>query len=419
MTMQKGFGIMRPAIQEVMKATGCEKWPERWNGLYDSLMEQYEKYGCELADPSFYDKLDDKYDGMLEELTDDYKNAAIAIGEDDSFCRLLVIVAAALRDRENIYADLKHFTPPKTADRSRSIKHDMFPAIATCAVADYTYGLLTARGLPKEQVQYGMRCHNGMIRTFKARNNGAPGAMSWVWYQLAVDARLYGIGRLQMEVFAKFYSKAVVFENGAGENIALACKHKLHRDGMSLGSKYYEDEEGSWVAELEENESEYIGYPYDERGFVKKEKITLKKSEWKKILEPGDDVLGVHIPPGGGLSAELVDESFEATKQFLADYFPDFDYKGFVCESWLMDRQLVEMTGEGSNIAKFCKRFTPCCVKSNAGGVFNFVFMKYDLCDVVYEELSENTSLERKLKEKYLSGGAIYETYGYIPKNKL
>ncbi len=410
---------MRPTIAEVMSATGCEKWPERWDSLYDSLMEQYEKYGCELTDPSFYDKLNDKYDGMLEELTYDYKNAAKAISEDDSFCRLLVIVAAALCDRENIKEDLMLFTPPRTADKSRSIKHDMFPAIATCATADYTYGLLVARKLPKEHVQYGMRCHNGMIRTFKARNNGAPGAMSWVWYQLAVDARLYGIGRLQMAVFAKFGAKAVVFENGAGENIALAHGHKLHRDGMTLGSKYYEDGEGAWEANVEQTDTEYVGHPYDERGFVKKEKIALKKSEWKKILEPGDDVLGVHIPPGGGLSEELVTESFEKTRQFLADYFPDFKYKAFVCESWLMDRQLLDMVGESSNIAKFCKRFSPCCIKSNATGVFNFVFLKHDVSDIDYEALPENTTLERKIKEKYISGGAIYETYGYIPKNKL
>ena len=410
---------MRPTIAQVMMATGCEKWPERWNGLYDTLMEQYEKYGCELADPAFYDKLHAQYDGMFEELLDDYKNAAIAISEDDAFCRLLVIVAAALRDRGNIKADLKEFTPPKTADGSRSIKHDMFPALAMCAMADYTYGLLTARKLPEKYVQYGMRCHNGMIRTFKVRNNGAPGAMSWVWYQLAVDAKLYGIGRLQMEVFAKFGAKAIVFENKAGENIALAHGHKLHRDGMALGSKNYKDEEGSWVADVEESDDAYIGHPYDERGFVKKEKITLKKSEWTKVIEPGDPVLSVHIPPGGGMTEELVTESFNMTKEFLAEYFPDFKYKAFVCGSWLMDPQLVDMVGEESNIAKFCKRFKPCCVKSGANGVFTFVFMKYDVSNVVYEELPERTSLERKLKEKYLSGGAIYEMYGYIPKSKL
>ena len=410
---------MRPTIAEVMKATGCQKWPERWNGLYGGLMEQYEKYGCELTDPAFYDKLNCQYDDMFEELIDDYKNAARELGKDDDFSRLLVIVAAALRDRGNIKADLKEFTPPKTADGSRSIKHDMFPAIAMCAMADYTYGLLTARKLPKEYVQYGMRCHNGMIRTFKARNNGAPGAMSWVWYQLAVDAKLYGIGRLQMEVFAKFGAKAIVFENKAGENIALAHGHKLHRDGMTLGSKNYKDEEGAWEADVEETDDAYIGHPYDERGFVKKEKVTLKKSEWTKILERGDDVLGVHIPPGGGLSEELVNESFEKTKQFLAEYFPDFKYKGFVCESWLMDPQLVDMVGESSNIAKFCKRFTPCCLKSSAMGVFNFVFLKHDVSNIDYEALPENTTLERKIKEKYLSGGAIYEMCGYIPKSKL
>ena len=119
------------------------------------------------------------------------------------------------------------------------------------------------------------------------------------------------------------------------------------------------------------------------------------------------------------MSEGLVTESFEKTKEFLAEYYPDFDYKAFVCGSWLMDPQLVDMLGENTNIAKFCKRFKPMCMKSSAKGVFSFVFLKYHTSNVVYEELPERTTLERKLKEHYLSGKCIYEMYGYIPKNKI
>jgi hypothetical protein len=52
-------------------------------------------------------------------------------------------------------------------------------------------------------------------------------------------------------------------------------------------------------------------------------------------------------------------------------------------------------------------------------GVFNFVFLKHDVSNIDYEALPENTKLERKIKEKYLSGGAIYEMCGFIPKSKL
>jgi hypothetical protein len=264
-----------------------------------------------------------------------------------------------------------------------------------------------------------MRCNNGMIRTFKARNNGAPGSMSWTWYQLSVDAKLFGIGRLQMEVFAKFYSKAIVFANKAGENVALANGVRFHRDGMALGSRNYTDEDGAWDAEIEETADAWIGYAFGENGFGVKEKLTLKKSEWTKVLEPGDPVVSVHIPPGGGMTDELVSESFAQTKQFVEEYFPDFKYKGFICSSWLMDPQLVDMLGENANISKFCKRFKPICYRSTATGVFSFVFLKYHTSNVVIEELPERTSLERKIKQHYLDGKAIYEMFGYIPKDKI
>ena len=401
-----------------MASVGCAKWPERWNALYDGAMERFEKYGCRLTDLSYYDLLQEKY-GFLAEFADDYKAAAAEIAKDENFSRFLSFMSEIVCDRGNIKADIKELSMPKTEDGSRSIKHDMLPALLMCATADYTYGLLSARKLPKEHIDYGMRCHNGMIRTFKARNNGLPGAMSWSWYQLAIDARLYGIGRLQMEFFAKWSGKGTVFENENGEIIALANDVRLHRDGLVLGSRNCKDEEGAWDALIEESDDAWIGYPFCESGRVKKEKTVLKKSEWKKILEPGDPVVSVHIPPGGGLSDELVNESFEKTKAFLAEYFPDFNYKAFVCGSWLMDPQLVTMMGEQSNIAKFCKRFRPCCMKSGGMGVFNFVYLIYDVSTVVFEELPENTSLERKLKKHYLDGNAIYEMYGYIPRSRL
>ncbi len=409
---------MRPTISELMLATNCEKWPERWNEIYDHEMDYYEKFGCELADPTHYDKLEAKYD-MFEELLDDYKLAASEIAKDDNFCRLLALVAACIRDRGNVKEDLKVFSPPKTPDGSLNIKYDMFSSLVMCEMVDYTYGILTARKLPREHVLYGMRCNNGMIRTFKARNNGAPGSMSWTWYQLSVDAKLFGIGRLQMEMFAKFTSKAVVFANADGENVALANEARFHRDGMSLGSRNYTDEEGAWDAFIEETDDAWTGYPYTESGFAKKEKITLKKSEWTKVLEPADPVVSVHIPPGGGMTDELVSESFAQTKAFIDEYFPDFKYKGFICGSWLMDPQLVDLLGEKTNIAKFCKRFKPICVKSAAQGIFSFVFLKYHTSNVNIEELPEGTTLERKVKQHYLDGKAIYEMIGYIPKDKI
>ena len=246
--------------------------------------------------------------------------------------------------------------------------------------------------------------------------------MSWTWYQrTAVEAILYRTGRLEIEINLKFTDKAVVFNNkeNKSEMITLATTGRFHRDGQVLGSKNYTDDEGAFDAAIEETDEAWIGYPYGERGYVKSEKVVLKKTEWEKYLEPGDPVVGLHIPPGGGMTEEKVNDAFAEAKEFLANCYPEFKYKAFKCESWLMDPMLAKILGDDSNIGKFVNRFTPICIKSGGRGVFNFVFLQPNPAAVVVENLPEETSLQRKIKQLYLDGGCIYEMYGYIPREKI
>ena len=188
----------------------------------------------------------------------------------------------------------------------------------------------------------------------------------------------------------------------------------LHRDGFALGAVYFEDEEGSFEANIEETENAWIGYPInDTTGYVEKGKISLSKSEWFPALKKGDTVVGVHIPPDGSLKDEDVEKTFEDTRAFVKCYFPEIDCKAFCCGSWLMDPQLSDMLGETSNIAKFGNRFKKITQKSKGNGVFNFVFLKPNQ-NFELSELPENTRLEKALKTHYLNSKAIYELYGYF-----
>ena len=119
------------------------------------------------------------------------------------------------------------------------------------------------------------------------------------------------------------------------------------------------------------------------------------------------------------MTDELITRSFAQTKELAEKYFPDFDYKGFICGSWLMDDQLIDMLGEDKNISKFCARFDKIGRKSGGRGVFSFVYLLPHTSNVDYNALPENTTLERLLKKHYLEGKAIYEHYGYIPKKRI
>ena len=408
----------RPALSEVMAAVNSSKWPARWETIYDGVMDDYEKNGCIYASAEYYEALNEKY-GMFPDFLDDFKSAASELVKDDALCRFFALLCFAMRDRANISADLSELEMPHSADGSYHIKYEMLTGLVSVSVADYTYSLLKARDLPREQIDYAMRLFEDMVRTYKDRNNGRAGAMSFSWYQLAVDAKLFKTTRLQMELDGKFTTKATVFENSEGKTLALAMGLAVDKLGYPLGAAGHTDEEGSFVADIEETDDAYIGYAYGRYGRISLEKTVLGKSEWKKLIEPGDKVVGVHIPPGGGMTDELITLSFNETKEYLAKYYPDFDYKAFVCGSWLMDDQLVDLLGADKNISRFCERFDKIGRKSSGRAVFSFVYLLHDVKNVDYSALPERTTLERKLKNHYLEGKVIYENYGYIPKSRI
>lgn len=408
----------RPTLETLMYSQNSTRWPDRWNLVYDEVMDDFEENGCVLLDPAYYDKISEKY-GILKDFKEYYKAAAIETAKDDGLSRVLALICDTMRHRDTAMAESNALELPHNADGSYDIKYEMITALAMAYMADYTYGLLKARDLPEHQINYAMNVFDGMIKTYRARNEGRAGAMSWSWYQLGVDARLFELGALQIEMLAKFPARATVFENLNGYTIALAQNVTIHKDGHVLGSANYEDKEGSWSLAIEETDEAFCGYAYDSYGLVKREKITLNKSEWHKLIEPGDPMIGLHIPPQKTMSPETIDKAFADTVEFAAKYYPEFEYKGFICGSWLMDGHLIDILGEDKNISKFCKRFDRIAIKSSGRSVFSFVFLKADVNNVNYAALPENTSLERALKKHYLDGGVIHEYYGYIPKSKI
>ena len=148
-------------------------------------------------------------------------------------------------------------------------------------------------------------------------------------------------------------------------------------------------------------------------GYVSNKKVELLKDEWEVVLQKGDPVIGLHIPPFGRMTPELIDKTLEETKKFAKEQYPDFEYKAFTCGSWLVDPQLDELLNAESNIVKFRQRFHSLTRKCEGTDVFNFIFNKPNM-DFDIHDLPEDSSLHRALKNHYLSGKAIYELEGFF-----
>lgn len=404
---------MSVTLKQLMESVGCKTYPEiDMERIFDMAMKEYDENGCFLTDLSYYDYLHEKY-GCFEKYMDVYKAAAMQVAEDEMLGRFLTLFVMVIHDADSDAKEWKKIGKPVAPQGKPVLGYEMVLGLAMCTQLDSMYERLRVRNIPDEIIRDTMKLAVNSVSTHERKNNGEPGFDLFEWCQLYVCGRLYLIERLEIEFLGGFSPRAKVYKNANGEMVVLAHDIKLHRDGMTLGSIYYEDEEGSWTAMVEETDAEYIGYPVKEDGWVSKEKITLSKNEWNKVVERGDSVIRLHIPPFGKLTPELVERTIAATKNFAAKYYPEFKYKAFTCHSWLIDPQLEKLVGADSNISKFMNMFTKITCKSKGEDVFNFIFNKPDM-NFDIKDLPENTRLHRALKKHYLSGKAIYEVHGFF-----
>ena len=148
------------------------------------------------------------------------------------------------------------------------------------------------------------------------------------------------------------------------------------------------------------------------RGGEPGEAVTLSKEAYEAFVRLGDDVMGVHIPRGAKIDPESLAKSCAEARQFFAQYYPDRPPKCFYCGSWLLDPTLANYLKPTSNIITFQRNFQCWPVRSTGKEVFNFIHPQPFNS---YEELPENTSLERMLKNRYLADDPIYVHAGLCP----
>ena len=123
-------------------------------------------------------------------------------------------------------------------------------------------------------------------------------------------------------------------------------------------------------------------------------------------------VLGTHIPARGPLDPAEVDASFDAATAYFAEHYtelgagrgveePAFGHE-FVCDSWLLSDQLAEITGEGSNLARFAARWEMLERSRMDDGALFFVFGRRPPVDVA--ALPRTSRLERGVAERLEDG---------------
>jgi len=129
--------------------------------------------------------------------------------------------------------------------------------------------------------------------------------------------------------------------------------------------------------------------------------------------EPGEWVLGVHIPESGPLTPDAIDDSFDQAREFFPRVFPEYPAKTATLGSWLLDPYLLDNLPPESNMVRFGRRFTPYGEPrdSQDSAVF-FTFRSHDLDNL--DKYPQDTKLQRLIVDRIKSGGTWQTAFGYL-----
>ena len=130
----------------------------------------------------------------------------------------------------------------------------------------------------------------------------------------------------------------------------------------------------------------------------------------------GEKVVYVHIPQGEKLVYAECVNSLKNAKRFFGEYFPNYDFDYFFCESWLLYGENWQFMNSSSNILQFSTLFDLVYSFDDDRQAIERIFGKRQFIKSKYQE---NTALQRSAKRFMQNGGKLGEGIGILFKGDI
>ena len=130
----------------------------------------------------------------------------------------------------------------------------------------------------------------------------------------------------------------------------------------------------------------------------------------------GENLIYVHIPQGEKLVYAECVNSLKNAKRFFGEYFPNYDFDYFFCESWLLYGENWQFMNSSSNILQFSTLFDLVYSVEDDRQAIERIFGKRKIIKSKYQE---NTALQRSTKRFMQNGGKLGVGIGILFKGDI
>lgn len=387
-------------IDKFEKALGVLPLPDEFNEILKSVKDEYEREGVFFLEREYLSAAQKRASVCPRTMTEVLESAE-EIKNDKLAAEYALFVCRAMENRELFMKHLKSIEFPE--------KYPYLAFLCLIPAAVKTWEFLTEKGLPEDVVNATVGQYEECLFVYRERfDHLGMNKRYFNHLQGYVDNKFLNIGRLRFEIMKN--EELYVLENKiTKEQTVFLHNARMNADGLLVETPPV-NENGAFDAAFSETDDCYIGNSINKKGRCEREAVVLSKTDYLVKLRPDDDCLSVHIPSQGALTVEACKDSYERAISIFKKYYPELDVKALHCHSWMMSPELSGILKPESNLLAFQKPYMKFPVETEGKDVLNFVFkLKFK----TYEDLAEDTSLQRTLKKMYLSGQYLYE-YGGI-----
>jgi len=389
-------------IDRFEKSLGVGVIPAEFQAIYEEALTEFSREGVFFLQEDYLRDVQEKCNAFPRTCERVLAEAAALRARPEEALYALFL-CRAMQDRTLFMKHLKCFDFPQNSTFLAFLC--LVPAIVC------TWEQLVARGVPADVLAATVNQYEECLFVYAERFDEL--GMNKRYFdhlQGYVDHKLLNVGRLRYEI-TPLEDVYLLESKKDGKRVLFLQDAPMNAVGLRRGTPPFGDE-GGFDAFFREEGDFFVGTPVGENGRVQKETVRLSKSEWEIVLQPGDMMMDTHIPGHAPLTEQLCAESYARARQLFATHYPEFEFKGFHCHSWLMSPELSEVLKPGANVLKFQSAYLRYPVPTKGEDVLNFVFfLRY----TTFADLPEETSLQRALKAKYLRGERLYEYGGVIP----